>query len=95
MKNQPTLEELDVIIARMRTRLETRNGLLGRWFTETMAAMEAKIATRLEDPNDIAQARASALVFVKAALHQWASRPPLEMPTRPKRPDPRRRSDSV
>ncbi|MGO8124281.1 hypothetical protein ACC728_25020 [Rhizobium ruizarguesonis] len=95
MKNQPTLEELDVIIARIRARLAARNELLGRWFTETLAAMEAKIVVRLDDPNDVAQARASALIFVKAALHQWAIRPPREMPAKPQRSDVRWRSDSV
>ncbi|MBB3659675.1 hypothetical protein FHX15_004941 [Rhizobium sp. BK650] len=71
----PSIEETDTAIARMRERLGTRNVVLARWFTDTLAIMEAKIASRLEDPNDRAQARAAAFLFVKAALHQWATRP--------------------
>jgi hypothetical protein len=71
----PTLEETDAAIARMRERLAARNAVLAGWFTDTLALMEAKIASRLEDPGDLAQARAAAFLFVKRALHQWASRP--------------------
>ncbi len=72
---QPTLEETDAAIARMRERLAARNAVLARWFTDTLAFMETKIASRLDDPGDLAQARAAAFLFVKRALHQWASRP--------------------
>lgn len=72
---QPSLEETDAAITRMRERLAARNAVLARWFTDTLTVMEAKIASRLDDPRDLAQARAAAFLFVKAALHQWASRP--------------------
>ncbi|MDC9832784.1 hypothetical protein [Rhizobium binxianense] len=75
MNTKPTLEQLDLVICRMRARLSGRNLLLARWFEETMTAMEARFAERLEDPSDLAPARAAALAFVKAALHQWATRP--------------------
>ncbi|MBB4289023.1 hypothetical protein GGE16_001039 [Rhizobium leguminosarum] len=78
MNTKPTLEQLDLVICRMRARLSGRNLLLARWFDETMTAMEARFAERLEDPSDPAPARAAALAFVKAALHQWATRPALE-----------------
>ncbi len=75
----PTLEETDAAIARMRERLAARGAVLARWFSETLAAMEAKIASRLDDPGDLAQARAAAFLFVKRALHQWATRPAHEV----------------
>ncbi|MBB3311163.1 hypothetical protein FHT78_002907 [Rhizobium sp. BK196] len=71
----PTLEETDAAIARVRERLAARNAVLARWFTDTLAVMEAKIASRLDDPRDLAQARAAAFLFVRRALHQWATRP--------------------
>ncbi|EJJ29736.1 hypothetical protein [Rhizobium sp. CF142] len=71
----PTLEETDAAIARMRERLAARNAVLARWFDDTLATMEVKIASRLDDPGNLAQARAAAYLFVKAALHQWATRP--------------------
>ena len=71
----PSLEETDAAIARMRERLGARNAALALWFADTIAVMEAKIASRLDDPGDLAQARAAAFLFVKRALHQWASRP--------------------
>jgi len=71
----PTLEEIDAAIARMQDRLAARNAVLARWFSDTLAVMEAKIASRLDDPGDLAQARAAAFLFVKRALHQWATRP--------------------
>ena len=71
----PTLEETDAAIARVRERLAARNAILARWFTDTLAVMEAKIASRLDDPRDLAQARAAAFLFVRRALHQWATRP--------------------
>jgi hypothetical protein len=71
----PTLEETDAAIARMQDRLATRDAVLARWFSDTLAVMEAKIASRLDDPGDLAQARAQAFLFVKRALHQWATRP--------------------
>ncbi|MBB4237519.1 hypothetical protein [Rhizobium esperanzae] len=75
MKTKPTLEQLDLVIDRMRARLAGRNALLANWFDETMRVMEARFAETLEDPRDLASARAAALAFVKAALHQWATRP--------------------
>jgi hypothetical protein len=78
MKPQPSLEELDILVSRLHARLAARNTVLARWFKETMAVMEARFAAKLEDPRDLAGARSAALVFVKAALHQWATRPPLE-----------------
>lgn len=83
MKPQPTLEELDIIVARLHERLATRNILLARWFKDTMAVMEARFALRLDNDGDRAQARASALAFVKAALNQWATRPPHEQAKAP------------
>ncbi len=71
----PSLEETDAAIARMRERLAARNAVLAHWFTDTLAVIEAKIANRLDDPGDLAQARAAAFLFVKRALHQWATRP--------------------
>lgn len=71
----PSLEETDAAIARMRERLAARNTLLARWFTDTLEVMEMKIASRLDDPADLAQARSVAFLFVKKALHQWATRP--------------------
>ncbi|MBB3460177.1 hypothetical protein [Rhizobium sp. BK377] len=71
----PTLEETDAAIARVRERLAARNAILARWFTDTLAVMEAKIASRLDDPRDLAQARTAAFLFVRRALHQWATRP--------------------
>ena len=71
----PTLEETDAAIARVRERLAARNAVLARWFTDTLAVMEAKIVSRLDDPRDLAQARAAAFLFVRRALHQWATRP--------------------
>jgi hypothetical protein len=56
----PTLEETDAAIARMQDRLATRDAVLARWFSDTLAVMEAKIASRLDDPGDLAQARAAA-----------------------------------
>ncbi|MBB3592082.1 hypothetical protein FHX08_002426 [Rhizobium sp. BK529] len=73
--NHPSLEETDAAIARMRDRLGARNAVLARWFTDTLAAMEAKMASPLDNPGDLAQARAAAFLFVKSALHQWATRP--------------------
>jgi hypothetical protein len=78
MNARPTLEQLDLVVARMRDRLAGRNALLAVWFVETMAVMEARFAETQEDPRDLAPARAAALAFVKAALHQWATRPPHE-----------------
>ncbi|QWW68752.1 hypothetical protein [Rhizobium sp. WYJ-E13] len=75
----PSLEETDVAIARMQERLAVRNAVLARWFSDTLAVMEAKIASRLDDPADLAQARAAAFLFVKKAMHQWASRPAHEV----------------
>lgn len=71
----PSVEETDAAISHMRERLAARNVVLARWFTDTLTVMETKIASRLDDPRDLAQARAAAFLFVKAALHQWASRP--------------------
>ena len=78
MNVRPTLEQLDLVITRMRDRLAGRNALLAVWFVETMAVMEARFAEAQDDPRDLAPARAAALAFVKAALHQWATRPPHE-----------------
>ena len=71
----PTLEETDAAIARTQDRLAARNAVLARWFSDTIAVMEAKIASRLDDPGDRAQARTAAFLFVKRLLHQWATRP--------------------
>ncbi|MBW9053696.1 hypothetical protein [Rhizobium mesosinicum] len=71
----PSLEETGAAIAHMRERLAARNAVLARWFTDTLAVMEAKTAGRLDDPVDLAQARAAAFLFAKSALHQWATRP--------------------
>lgn len=78
MNARPNLEQLDLVIARTRDRLAGRNALLAVWFVETMAVMEARFSEAQEDPRDLAAARAAALAFVKAALHQWATRPPHE-----------------
>jgi len=78
MNARTNLEQLDLVIARTRDRLAGRNALLAVWFVETIAVMEARFAEAQEDPRDLAAARAAALAFVKAALHQWATRPPHE-----------------
>lgn len=75
----PSLEETDAAIARMHHQLAARNAVLARWFSDTLAVMEAKIASRLDDPADLLQARAAAFLFVKKALHQWATRPAHEV----------------
>jgi hypothetical protein len=89
----PTLEETDAAIARMRARLAARNAVLARWFSDTLAAMEVKIAGRLDDPADLAQARAAAFLFVKRALHQWATRPAHEAAPGDKLPKAARRPE--
>lgn len=76
MTKQPTLEELDIIAARMHARLAVHSELMARWFTETLATMEARFSAGADDPAARAEARASALVFVKAMLKQWAVQPP-------------------
>ena len=89
----PSLEETDAAIARMQERLAVRNAVLAHWFRDTLAIMEAKIASRMDDPSDLAQARAAAFLFVKKALHQWASRPAHEVAARdslPKETRPRK-----
>ncbi len=89
----PSLEETDAAIARMRERLGARNAALALWFADTIAVMEAKIASRLDDPGDLVKARATAFLFVKAALHQWAIRPAHEaaVKTSPEKEMPSRR----
>lgn len=87
----PTPEETDAAIARMQDRLAARNAVLARWFSDTLAVMEAKIASCLDDPGDLAQARAAAFLFVKRALHQWASRPVHEVVPRDSLPKVARR----
>ncbi|TBA20460.1 hypothetical protein ELH22_05960 [Rhizobium ruizarguesonis] len=78
MNTRPTLELLNLVITRMRDRLAARDALLAAWFVETMAVMETRFSEAQDDPLDLAPARAAALAFVKAALHQWATRPPHE-----------------
>ncbi|EJC73715.1 hypothetical protein [Rhizobium hidalgonense] len=75
MKTKPTLEQLALVTDRMHARLAARNVVRASWFDETMTLMEARFAERLEDPHDLASPRAAALAFIKAALHQWATRP--------------------
>ncbi|WP_245456712.1 hypothetical protein [Rhizobium hidalgonense] len=50
MKTKPTLEQLDLVIDRMRARLAGRNALLAGWFDETMRVMEARFAQEVGRP---------------------------------------------
>ncbi len=69
----PSREELEATVRRMSERYAASNDPRTAELMRTVRALDSRFCMDLEDPRDLALARASALMVVRAVLEGWGA----------------------